>query len=152
MTSTPEVLPKHFCRSEYGDGRYNCDDVKEYAEDYAREYARLNRRAGVPEGFVLVPREPTEAMIDALATANGGRVFDAHARAFYLAALAAAPQPPVASVDVEQMLRDCVPGGSIVDPQLVCDNIRDWWTRAKSPVAQPDRWIDAAPTAADAKP
>lgn len=34
-----------------------------------------------------------------------------------------------AAPDIEQMLRDCVPGGSIVDPQLVCDNIREWWTR-----------------------
>jgi len=39
--------------------------------------------------------------------------------------------PPAASdpIDIEQMLRDCVPGGSSVDPQHVCDNIRAWFSR-----------------------
>jgi hypothetical protein len=30
-------------------------------------------------------------------------------------------------VDVEQMLRDCVPGGSSCDPQAICDDIRNWF-------------------------
>ena len=35
--------------------------------------------------------------------------------------------PPGEPVDVEQMLRDCVPGGCSVDPQPICDNIRAWF-------------------------
>ncbi|VWD20230.1 hypothetical protein [Burkholderia contaminans] len=37
------------------------------------------------------------------------------------------PAPASALVDVEAMLIACVPGGDIVDPQLVCDNIREWF-------------------------
>lgn len=49
---------------------------------------------------------------------------------FPLGFLAAPPPPAPASapVDVEAMLRSCVPGGDIVDPQLVCDNIREWFS------------------------
>ncbi|WP_186166492.1 DUF551 domain-containing protein [Burkholderia gladioli] len=49
----------------------------------------------------------------------------------------AAPAAPVASpsIDIEQMLRDCVPGGDIVDPQLVCDNIRGWFADHAQAVA-----------------
>lgn len=37
---------------------------------------------------------------------------------------------------LERMLRDCVPGGDIVDPQLVADNIREWFAALRS-VAPP---------------
>lgn len=52
------------------------------------------------------------------------------------AALAAAlhylhPQPAELSFDVEAMLTACVPGGSIVDPQVVADNIRAWFADRK---------------------
>ncbi|MCA8326236.1 hypothetical protein LGN29_39395 [Burkholderia cepacia] len=41
--------------------------------------------------------------------------------------LCIAPPAQVATqIDIETMLRACVPGGDIVDPQLVCDNIREW--------------------------
>lgn len=33
---------------------------------------------------------------------------------------------PASSIDVEAMLKSCVPSGDIVDPQLVADNIRRW--------------------------
>ena len=36
------------------------------------------------------------------------------------------PQPAELSFDVDAMLAACVPGGSIVDPQVVADNIRAW--------------------------
>ncbi|OWQ53975.1 hypothetical protein CEE60_09950 [Stenotrophomonas maltophilia] len=36
------------------------------------------------------------------------------------------PQPAELSFDVEAMLTACVPGGRIVDPQVVADNIRAW--------------------------
>lgn len=36
------------------------------------------------------------------------------------------PQPAEPSFDVEAMLTACVPGGRIVDPQVVADNIRAW--------------------------
>lgn len=36
------------------------------------------------------------------------------------------PQPAELSFDVDAMLAACVPGGSIVDPQVVSDNIRAW--------------------------
>ncbi|MDR8087834.1 hypothetical protein KPB05_10210 [Burkholderia gladioli] len=55
----------------------------------------------------------------------------------------AAPAAPVAtSIDIEQMLRDCVPGGDIVDPQLVCDNIRSWFEdhAPAAPVTDP-QWL-----------
>jgi hypothetical protein len=31
------------------------------------------------------------------------------------------------AADVEQMLKDCVPGGSFCDPQAICDDIREWF-------------------------
>lgn len=41
------------------------------------------------------------------------------------------PQPAELALDVEAMLTACVPGGSIVDPQVVADNIRAWATERK---------------------
>jgi len=37
-------------------------------------------------------------------------------------------------VDVEQMLRDCVPGGCSVDPQAICDDIRNWFANGEKNV------------------
>jgi len=37
-------------------------------------------------------------------------------------------------VDVEQMLRDCVPGGSSCDPQAICDDIRNWFANGEKNV------------------
>jgi len=61
-----------------------------------------------------------------------------------LAKVDAAPAAPVASpsIDIEQMLRDCVPGGDIVDPQLVCDNIRGWFADHAQAVAADGAAID----------
>jgi len=42
-----------------------------------------------------------------------------------------ASQPAELSFDVEAMLTACVPGGSIVDPQVVADNIRAWFADRK---------------------
>lgn len=41
------------------------------------------------------------------------------------------PQPAELAFDVEEMLTACVPGGNIVDPQLVADNIRAWVAKRK---------------------
>ncbi len=41
------------------------------------------------------------------------------------------PQPAELAFDVEAMLTACVPGGSIVDPQVVADNIRAWAAERK---------------------
>lgn len=41
------------------------------------------------------------------------------------------PQPVELSFDVEAMLAACLPGGSIVDPQVVADNIRAWAAERK---------------------
>lgn len=47
-----------------------------------------------------------------------------------------APPAQVATqIDIETMLRACVPGGDIVDPQLVCDNIREWFAEHGAQVA-----------------
>lgn len=35
----------------------------------------------------------------------------------------------VPAFDIEQMILDCVPGGSICDPQQVADNLRAWVAR-----------------------
>lgn len=42
------------------------------------------------------------------------------------------------SLDLEAMLATCVPGGSIVDPQVVADNIRHWFAAQPSPGGQGD--------------
>lgn len=41
------------------------------------------------------------------------------------------PQPAELAFDVGAMLTACVPGGSIVDPQVVADNIRAWFADQK---------------------
>ncbi|WP_155636802.1 hypothetical protein [Burkholderia gladioli] len=41
-----------------------------------------------------------------------------------------------AGIDIEQMLRDCVPGGHSVDPQIVCDSIRAWFDDHSEAVAR----------------
>ncbi|WP_312708647.1 hypothetical protein [Stenotrophomonas sp.] len=54
-------------------------------------------------------------------------------RTLATAVSAALPLLPPAklSFDVEAMLSACVPGGSIVDPQVVADNIREWAAERK---------------------
>ncbi|WP_336817247.1 hypothetical protein [Burkholderia gladioli] len=92
-------------------------------------------RAAVPapEGWKLVPIEATEGMKHAARDWSdkkyGKPIGNDAAIGCWGTMLDAAPVAPVASpsIDIEQMLRDCVPGGDIVDPQLVCDNIRGWF-------------------------
>lgn len=47
-------------------------------------------------------------------------------RAWIEGYVARQPLPPL---DVEQMLKDCVPGGSSCDPQAIADEIRAWFAR-----------------------
>lgn len=49
----------------------------------------------------------------------------------YGSVLPEAPDQPT-SIDVEQMLRDCIPGGSICDPQQIADAIREWFEKKPS--------------------
>lgn len=56
-----------------------------------------------------------------------------------ITALAAAPSQssPVESreaIDVEQLLRDTVPGGSSCDPQQIADEIRAWFAASPAPI------------------
>lgn len=60
--------------------------------------------------------------------------------------------------DVEAMLAACVPGGSIVDPQVVADRIRHWFDAQPSPAGQGEaraefeawaRWFAASVTRGD---
>ncbi|MGU2419442.1 AAA family ATPase [Burkholderia cenocepacia] len=81
-------------------------------------------------GYVLVPVEPTQAMLDrGYWPCTQGR----GAKSVWgemLRAIPAAPQPPAqadARIDVEAMLRACVPGGDICDPQRIADSIREWF-------------------------
>ncbi|NIF72774.1 hypothetical protein F3J16_21685 [Burkholderia sp. Ap-962] len=98
-------------------------------------------RAAVPapEGWKLVPTTLTEEMIVAGNRALKGQLEPAmHAWDAMLDAAPAAPVATAPKLDTEQMLRDCVPGGDIVDPQLVCDNIRAWFDdRAPDAEAEP---------------
>ncbi len=45
--------------------------------------------------------------------------------------------PLAAPVDVDNLLADCVPGGSITDPQVVADNIRAWFAKPAELAEQP---------------
>lgn len=48
-------------------------------------------------------------------------------RAYARQSIAAAAVGGGAPLDIEAMLRECVPGGSICDPQQVADSIRAWF-------------------------
>ncbi|SET00348.1 hypothetical protein SAMN03159335_00749 [Burkholderia cepacia] len=48
-----------------------------------------------------------------------------------------AAQTTSARIDVEAMLRDCVPGGDFCDPQCVADSIRAWFADAESACDSP---------------
>ncbi len=39
--------------------------------------------------------------------------------------------------DIEQMLRECIPGGSVCDPQKVADDIRAWFAALSEQRAEP---------------
>ena len=45
---------------------------------------------------------------------------------------AARAQPAELAFNLDAMLASCVPGGSVVDPQVVADNIRAWLTHHKT--------------------
>jgi hypothetical protein len=51
-----------------------------------------------------------------------------------------------AAPDVEQMLKDCVPGGSICDPQSVADSIREWFDKRSSDALAARTWPAGPPT------
>ena len=87
----------------YGDGPVVVHDI-ELLRALLREAAAALRLA-VPDGFVVVPREPTESMVEAICAAHaaGGwpdgygkhaqGLHRAHAQIGYRAMLAVAPKP-----------------------------------------------------------
>lgn len=67
----------------------------------------LTTMQGVPEGWKLVPKKSTDAMYEAAGKAENGNWHPSHcglARKFWPAMLAAAPVPPVATVQDEVAL------------------------------------------------
>lgn len=58
-------------------------------------------------------------------------------RAWIEGYVARQPLPPL---DVEQMLKDCVPGGSSCDPQAIADEIRAWFARRSA--GDPDELVE----------
>lgn len=57
--------------------------------------------------------------------------------------------PLAPPVDVDKLLADCVPGGSITDPQVVADNIRAWFAQPAEPAEQ--RGVGALSTSDSAR-
>lgn len=104
-------------------------------------------RAGVPDGWVLVPREPTPKMIDATwndpaEAANGGGIesHNARNRRIYAAMLSASPQP-VAEHCTCPSHTHSLPGQCAVHP--VDEDVQP------SPGAATDALIEAASAAAN---
>ena len=112
----------------------------------------------IPEGWQLVPKELTPAMLVAQVDQFewNGRTGQERANAIWTAMLKAAPPAPAArqlhsfsSIDCEALIAAVLPGGSICDPQQVADSIRSYlnaWPPA--PAAQASGWTDADADAA----
>lgn len=83
---------------------------------------------------------PTAPDVDALALDVARRFteeWDPQRRASLQVAIvqairAARAQPAELAFNLDAMLAACVPGGSVVDPQVVADNIRVWLTHHKT--------------------
>lgn len=103
-----------------------------YRAAIGRSPAMAAEAVAIPAGWKAMPPSATTAMRMAMAKAaaeymqrTGGNSPDA----IYEAGFAAAPQPAQADarIDVEALLRACVPGGDICDPQRIADSIREWF-------------------------
>ena len=79
--------------------------------------AAANRRKGLPHGAARVGAEYDEA-----------KAYEA-----LLAYKLPAAAPRVPSLDVEGLIRTCVPGGQSCDPQGVADAIREWFAAPRVP-------------------
>lgn len=79
--------------------------------------AAANRRKGLPHGVARVGAEYDEA-----------KAYEA-----LLAYKLPAAAPRVPSLDVEGLIRTCVPGGQSCDPQGVADAIREWFAAPRVP-------------------
>lgn len=88
--------------------------------------------AAIPAGFALVPIEPTPEILTAI-WQN-----ERDSRRAWERAIATVQQPAQADarIDVEAMLRACVPGGDICDPQRIADSIREWFDEHGQNAAQ----------------
>lgn len=89
---------------------YTADQMHQYARDYA---AALSQTAGVPEGWKLVPVEPTDAMMEAAMQreddeplSSWGKIVPAPHEAIYCAMLAAAPSASGGDVWTREMVAD----------------------------------------------
>ncbi|WP_175706793.1 hypothetical protein [Burkholderia ambifaria] len=90
-------------------------------------------RAAASQPAVAAGQEATEAYdyddVVSICDAHGiGLPVDCIEMVVEIVRHAAPPAQVATHFDVEAMLRACVPGGDIVDPQRVCDNIREWFT------------------------
>ena len=74
------------------------------ASEHLRQCAE-SEHAIVPQGWKLVPLEPTTEMVEAAFDAIPASLLDGKIRTHYRAMLAAAPQPPSAKDDAVEALR-----------------------------------------------
>ncbi|UXC38239.1 hypothetical protein [Cupriavidus gilardii] len=77
------------------------------------------QRAGVPEGWKLVPVEPTIAMVEAGENARKSEARPWAAHAMYAAMLAAAPTPPAGDAGQEPDRRDAERYAYVLDCEVV---------------------------------
>lgn len=86
--------------------------------------------------LATVPYDRARDLIgDAYNAGTHGIGYSQQAMELHDAIIPAQPAQP-SSLDLEAMLATCVPGGSIVDPQVVADNIRHWFSAQPSPGGQ----------------
>ncbi|WP_254228643.1 hypothetical protein [Burkholderia cenocepacia] len=94
------------------------------SDEYRAKLAAMAAEAvAIPDGYALVPVEPTPEILTAI-WQN-----ERDSRRAWERAIATVQQPAQADarIDVEALLRACVPGGDICDPQRIADSIREWF-------------------------
>lgn len=100
--------------------------------------------------LATVPYDRARDLIgDAYNAGTHGIGYGQQAMELHAAIIPAQPSQP-SGLDLEAMIATCVPGGSIVDPQVVADNIRHWFAAQPSPGGQGDALIEAARIVANA--
>ncbi|ACJ24757.1 hypothetical protein I5W36_16570 [Stenotrophomonas maltophilia] len=90
--------------------------------------------------LATVPYDRARDLIgDAYNAGTHGIGYGQQAMELHAAIIPAQPSQP-SGLDLEAMIATCVPGGSIVDPQVVADNIRHWFAAQPSTGGQGDAW------------
>ncbi|EJY6445855.1 hypothetical protein OGT34_003841, partial [Salmonella enterica] len=99
-----EAMVDEACRAAMLQSKYR--DLSQPADPQISEYEKIMLQAGnspvIPDGYTLVPVEPTDEMIvaamdsdDVTYNESDDTVFYVHHREIYKAMLAAAPQPEI---------------------------------------------------------